>query len=179
MTTRTRHILNVMKALTWVVFIGLCIKAGAILISYIVSVFVNSQGASDLYLGLDLSDLKTYNVAIYSILVLFVILLYALKAYMFYCVINIFSKINYENPFSEVIGSLIRRISYLAFGIGLLALLGMKYGEWLVNKGVNLSDLPSYLYGGAEFIFFAGILYIISLVFKTGIENQVELDETV
>ena len=87
--------------------------------------------------------------------------------------------INYESPFSKTVGSLIRKISYAALTIGLLASIATKYSEWLIGKGIDLPNVLHYVYGGAEFIFFAGILFIISLVFNTGIEYQEELDETV
>lgn len=179
MKTKTKQLLKVMKVLTWVVFLGLCIKTGAILFSYLISVFNNSVAASDLYLGLDLSELKSFDVKHYSTLVFLIVALSALKAFMFYYVIKIFMNINFENPFTEITGSLIRKISYVALTIGILASLGVKYSEWLISKAIDLPNVLHYVYGGAEFIFFAGILFIISLIFKTGIEYQEELDETV
>lgn len=179
MKTKTKQILQVMKVLTWAVFFGLCIKTGAILYTYLVSVMGNTVAASDLYMGLDLSNLKAYNPTYYSTLALLIIIISALKAFMFYYVIKIFMNINYESPFSKTVGALIRKISYVALSIGLLASIATKYGEWLIDKGISLPNLLQYVYGGAEFIFFAGILFIISLVFKTGIEYQEELEETV
>jgi hypothetical protein len=179
MKTKTKQFLLVMKVLTWAVFFGLCIKTGAILYTYLVSVLGDSVAANDLYMGLDLSNLKSYDPAHYSTMVFLIIIISALKAFMFYYVIKIFMNINYESPFSETIGALIRKISYVAISIGLLASIATKYSEWLIHKGINLPNALHYVYGGAEFIFFAGILFIISLVFKTGIEYQEELDETV
>lgn len=179
MKTKTKQLLTVMKVLTWIVFLGLCIKTGAILFSYLMSIFYNSVAASNLYLGLDLSELKSFNITQYSILACLIIALSALKTFLFYKVIKIFMTINFENPFSEVTGFLIRKISSIALIIGLLASVGEHYTDWVIDKGINLPNVMSFIYGGSEFIFFAGILYIISLVFKTGIKYQEELDETV
>ncbi len=179
MKAKTKQFLQVMKVLTWAVFLGLCIKTGAILYTYLVSIFGNTAAANNLYMGLDLSNLKSYDATHYSTLVLLIIIISAIKAFMFYYVIKIFMNINYESPFSKTVGSLIRKISYTALTIGLLASIAAKYSQWLIDKGINLPNVLHYVYGGAEFIFFAGILFIISLIFKTGIEYQEELEETV
>lgn len=179
MKTKTKQFLQVMKVLAWAVFLGLCIKTGAILYTYLVSVLSNTVAASDLYLGLDLSNLKSYDTAHYSTLVFLIIIISALKAFMIYSVIKIFMNINYESPFSETVGALISKVSYIALSIGLLASIATKYSEWLIDKGINLPNVLDYVYGGVEFVFFAGILFIISLVFKTGIEYQEELEDTV
>ncbi|HET8809684.1 MAG TPA: DUF2975 domain-containing protein, partial [Flavobacteriaceae bacterium] len=57
MKTNTKTILSVMEVLTWIAFIGLCIKAGALLFTFIMSLFWNPLAAGDLHLGLDLSVL--------------------------------------------------------------------------------------------------------------------------
>ena len=57
MKTKTESILTTMNVLTWVVFIGLLIHAGAIIVSYFISI-INPEGAKNLYLGLDLFSLR-------------------------------------------------------------------------------------------------------------------------
>jgi|SRR6185436_9356515 len=177
--TRTNGVLTVMHILAWVIFVGLCIKTGAILYSFFVSLFINPVAAKDLHLGLDLSELKEFSIEHYSVMVSFVVVLWALKAYMFYQVIKIFLYVNLAKPFSSNVALLISRISYVALTIGILAVGMNGYSKWLVKKGVVLHTLPEYISGGAEFLFFAGIVFIISLVFKKGIEIQSENELTV
>jgi hypothetical protein len=74
---------------------------------------------------------------------------------------------------------LISRISYVALGVGILTLTANGYSEWLINGGVALPTLQQYLGGGAEFLFFAGIIFFIAQVFKKGIEIQSENELTV
>jgi hypothetical protein len=112
-------------------------------------------------------------------MVLLIAVLWTLKAYMFYVVVKIFLKINFVHPFGTKVGSLIAKISYVALAIGILALIATEYSDWFNKKGILLPTLPPYVLGSSEFIFFAGIIFIISLVFKRGIEIQSENELTV
>ena len=175
----TKQILRIMHILVWIAFIGTCIKTGAILYSFFVSLFINPEGAKNLHMGLNLSALYDYNSRHYITIVFYIICVSVLKALITYLVIKIFLKINFVHPFSINVTSLITRISYVALGIGLVALIGTAYGEWLIKKGVTLPPLHEYLGGAADFLFFGGIIFIISLVFKRGIEIQSENELTV
>ena len=55
MNISTKLILDILKVLTWVIFIGLCIMTGAMIISTVVSM-INPVASKDIYLGLDLSE---------------------------------------------------------------------------------------------------------------------------
>ena len=54
---KTSQILKLMKVVSWIIFIGLCIKIGTVLISFFVSLVLNPEASRDLYLGLDLSSI--------------------------------------------------------------------------------------------------------------------------
>jgi hypothetical protein len=179
MKTKAKPIWVVMNIISWIVFILLCIKTGALLISFFVSLFINPAGAQDLHLGLNLSNLYRYNVGHYVAIVSIIILLSALKARIFYLIILIFLKVNLVQPFSSEVSLLISRIGYVALGIGALTLIGNGYTEWLIKKGVAFPDLQAYLGAGEEFLFFAGIIFFIGQVFKRGIEIQSENELTV
>ena len=176
MTTTSTTVLKIMNGVFWIVFFGLCIKTGAIIISFCVSLFVNEQGAGDLYLGLNLSELFAFSQYHYVGTVSLLIALYALKAYIAYLVVRIFMKFNLYSPFSIEVTSLIKRISYCALNAAVLSLIAGGYTKWLMNHhGVSVPiDWP-----GEEILFYAGILYIVSLVFKKGMELQTENDLTV
>jgi hypothetical protein len=92
MKTTNLTILRVMNILFWLAFIGLCIKTGAILISFAVSLFINSEGAKDLYLGLNLFDLYSYNKLYYISTVSLIAAITGLKAFVAYLMISNISK---------------------------------------------------------------------------------------
>ncbi|MBG6132016.1 ABC-type multidrug transport system fused ATPase/permease subunit [Aquimarina sp. EL_43] len=171
----TKQVLNAMKIISWVIFIGLCIKLGAILISSTISLFVNEEAAENLYLGLDLSNLYSFSIQYYIMLLSLIISILAFKVYMFYLVIKIFSKIDFDKPFTPAVAHLISSISYVSLWIGLLAYFATRYSKRLLKKGVVFE----YDFGSSEFLFMAGIIFIIALIFKRGIEIQSENELTI
>ena len=179
MKSKTKQVLIIMKIISWVIFIGLCIKTGAILYSFFVSLAINSEGAKNLHMGLDLSALYRFNTGHYVAIVSYIIVLSALKAYLFYLVIKIFLKINFVNPFSTDISFLISKIAQVALGIGILTLVALGYVAWLTERGVAFPEMQQYLGGAGEFLLLGGIIFIIAQVFKRGIEIQSENELTV
>nr|WP_294935419.1 DUF2975 domain-containing protein [uncultured Flavobacterium sp.] len=179
MKTKTKQILSVMHVIAWIIFLGLCIKTGAILYSTFVSLYINPVGAQNLHLGLDLSGLYNFDKGHYVSLVLFIVLLSALKALIFYLLIKIFLKINFVHPFSTEVSVLISRISYIALSIGILTLIANSYCDWLTKGGISFPDLADYLGGAGEFLLLGGIVFMIAQVFKRGMEIQSENELTV
>jgi len=175
----TKQILRIMYVLAWVVFIGASVVSGAIIFSFFISLFINPEGAGNLYRGLDLSDLYSFSKFHYVNLVLYIIIIAALKAYISYLLVRIFLKLNIVHPFSKNVALLISRISYVALGIGLITLIGSGYVGWLSKKGVAIPPLHDVLGGAGEHLFFGGIIFIISLVFNRGIEIQSENELTI
>jgi hypothetical protein len=177
--TRTEKILFAMKVLIWIFFIGTCVKTGALAYVFFVSVSINPIAASDLYLGLDLSQLLERDSTHYSIMVVSLIVLSAARAFLAYLVLKIFLTLNLKKPFSMEISKLIQRISLLAISIGIANLLVRTYVGWLLGNGPSMNYLAEYLYGSAEFIFFGTIIFIIGQVFQYGLELQSENELTV
>jgi len=172
---KTTQILGLMKVISWIIFIGLCIQTGAIIISFSISLFINPGAAQSLYMGLDLSKLYESNIGYFINIMSFIIVLSGLKAYLFYLVLKIFSKINLDHPFSPQTVSLVAKISHIALGIGIVAVLAQNYSKWLLNRGV----LVEQNWEGTDFLFLAGIIFIIGLVFRRGMEIQHENELTI
>ncbi|WP_373514513.1 DUF2975 domain-containing protein [Persicitalea sp.] len=174
MKTRTEQILVVLNVLSWVVFIGLLIKAGAILISYSVSLF-NPEGAEDLYKGMNLSWLRQSSLWYYTTVVSSIAALLGMKAYTAFLVIKVLSKINLANPFTMEIALLVEKVSYFIAATWVVAVLTTTYSGWLQRSGeVWRSDASSF-----EFLFLAGVIFVISQVFKRGIEIQADNELTI
>jgi Protein of unknown function (DUF2975) len=175
MTTTTSTVLKIMNVLFWIIFIGLCIKTGALLISFFISIFVNPAGAKDLYMGLNLSKLYNYSLPYYVPVASLVIVLTGLKAYIAYLVVKIFMKFDLAKPFNHDITALITTISHVALETGILAIIASGTSGWIAKRGIDVPDN----WGGSEILFFAGVIYIIAIVFKKGTELQTENDLTV
>jgi hypothetical protein len=172
---KTKQVFNLIKMISWIIFISLCIKAGAILISFLVSLSVNPEASQNLYLGTNLSALFDFSERYYIYIVSFKITIVAFKAYLFYLVIKVLQKLKFNDLFNRDIASLISKISYYALVTGGIAVIANSYSKWLLKKGATF-ELD---WGGTEFLFMAGILFIIGYIFKRGIEIQEENDLTI
>ncbi|SEK88172.1 Protein of unknown function [Aquimarina amphilecti] len=172
---KTKQIITLMKIVSWILFISLCIKLGAILISGGISLLLNLEATENLYLDLDLSNLYKSSVKYYVFVLSLIVSVTALKAYLFYLVIKIFSIIDFNKPFTKVVARLISSISYISLWAGLLAYIANRYCKWLQKK-----DIVFKLdWGSSEFLFMAGIIFIIAFIFKRGVEIQSENQLTV
>ncbi|POY39369.1 hypothetical protein C3K47_02405 [Solitalea longa] len=172
--TRTEQILSVMHILAWVAFVAFMIEAGAMLFSFIVSCS-NPEGAKNLYKGLNYYDLRQMNFWYYTGVVSFKVSIVLMKAFVWILVIKLFSKFNLENPFNMEIVKILEKISYMLFSIWLVGMTSSGYTAWLMK-------LTGKMYGdwvAGEYIFMAGLIFIISQIFKRGVELQSESDLTI
>lgn len=172
--TRTEQVLTLMHILAWVAFIGFMIEAGAILVSYGVS-SVNPEGAKNLYKGLNLYNLRQFSFWQYSLSVSMLAALSIMKAVLSFLVIKTLSGFNLKNPFTMEVAGRLERISYLAFGTWFVTMLFNARTAWLTK--VTGGFHGNWLSG--EFIFMVGLVFIISQVFKRGVEIQSENDLTI
>ena len=79
------------------------------------------------------------------------------------------------NPFKIEVARIIQRIGYVLLGTWFIAMLSNAHTGWLLKKkGALHGDWVA-----GEFIFMAGLVFIISQVFKRGVEIQSENDLTV
>ena len=172
--TRTEQILTVMHILAWVAFIGFMIEAGAIVLSYGVSC-VNAEAAKNLYRGLNLYNLKQFNFWHYTLSVSFMVALSGMKAFVSFLAIKTLSNVNLMNPFKIEVARILERISYVLLGTWFIAMLSNAHTGWLLKITGELQGD----WAAGEFIFTAGLVFIISQVFKRGVEIQSENDLTI
>jgi hypothetical protein len=172
--TRTEQILRVMPILAWVAFVAFLIEGGAILYTYIISC-VNPESAKNLYKGLNLYNLRQFNFWYYTHSVSFMIALSLMKANVSFLVIKTLSKFNLSNPFTSEVARRLEQISYFAFGTWVVTMLSNAYTSWLLKITGELHG--NWISG--EFIFMVGLVFIISQVFKRGVEIQSENELTV
>jgi hypothetical protein len=174
----TNQILKVLQILSWIVFIGLCIEAGGIIVNTFITLVINPLGVKNFWEGADyLSSLYKYDPGYFFVITLTMIIVAVLKSIMFYLIVKLFvgSKVSISRPFSMELRRFILNGSYLALGIGLFSHVGFKYSVWLTKQGVKAPDLQSLHIGGADVWFFmAIILFVIVQIVKRGIEIQVK-----
>jgi hypothetical protein len=177
MKTKTENVLIVLKVLAYIAMIGYSIQCGSQLISFIVA-FFNPASAKDIPgTFLYLYELIRQQGLLYFINIMtFVIALSAMHAYVWYQVIRLLSSLNLKNPFSKEVASLLEKIGIQLLAIWILSTISEQTTRFISkNTGVHIGELHAL----NEYLFIAGIVYIISQVFKRGIELQEENDLTV
>ncbi len=178
----TKQILRFLNILAWIIFVGLCIDAGGIFFNSIFIHFVNSSAATQSWKGVDLSGLYNFNTGHFFVETTLMSIVMIMKAILFYVIVKVlhFEKLDVSHPFSTVVRKSISKLSYVALGIGLFSILGLKYTNWLVEQGVQMSNVKELRFGGADvWLFMSVILFVIAQIFKSGIELQEENDLTI
>jgi hypothetical protein len=178
MSKKNDVILKVLNVVSWVIFIGLCIEAGALIFNFILTLF-KPIATYDIYKGLNLSEMYENKLAHFIGIMSFVVVLSILKAYLFYLVVKIFMKLNIVKPFNVEIAKLIEKISFEAFAIAIVSIIAHQYTKRLIQSGYEVSHVERYWDDTAAFLMMAAIIYVISQIFNKGIELQNENDLTV
>lgn len=172
---KTQQVLGILQVVSWILFIGLCIQTGAMVVSLCISAFVGPGIGANFYMGIDLSELMAFSQGHYWGQASLLVVLSGLKAYLFYQVVKAISKINVAHPFSSDMAQLISKMSAIALQIGIFGLVTEMYAGWLHKEHVHFSINME----GSEFLYLAGILFVIAVIFKRGIEIQAENELTI
>jgi hypothetical protein len=176
------YLLKGLYAISWIIFIGLCIDAGGVLTNTVYAIFFNASIASSFWNHIDLYNLFNTNQSSFITLTTLMSIVGVLKVVLFYIIIKIFhdKKLDFNNPFNETLGKYIVNIAYCAIGIGLFSMWGSDIAEWLIGKGEKLPTISKLKLGGADVWFFMGfIILIFAKIFKKGIEIQSDNDLTI
>jgi hypothetical protein len=184
MSTQHSYFLKGLQVLAWVLFIGLCVEAGGIIVNAIISLFFHPEASSRFWGGLNLYGLYLFNQSHFVTLVILLSLVAVLKSILFYLIVDLFhqKKVDFAFPFNEMLGKYLFNLSYLAFGIGLFSYWGSQFAKKILLESNyvlanSLQDLN--LQGADIWIFMGFILIIFALIFKKGLEIQKENELTI
>ena len=172
--TKTEHILIFLKVIAWIAFFSFVVKAGVLMFSYFSSIW-NPESAKNIHEGLNLFQLRQENFGSYTVLMAFSFIMAILNAIVWWMAVRLINQIKLANPFTWEVAHKLENISYLLFAVWVLAVTGGGFIAWLGDKAGNLND--SWNHG--QFLFMAGLVFIISQIFKRGVEIQSENDLTV
>lgn len=131
------------------------------------------------YLILDLSELFTQSEIYFGLLFGLAIGVNGLKAYTFYLITVIFQYLNLHKPFSQEISSLISKISYYIFAVGILGAIANGVNQDLAKQGFPVENAWEYWDDYSAFLMMAAVVFVIAQIFKKGMEIQSENDLTV
>jgi hypothetical protein len=173
MKIKTEKLLKIMNILSWVIFFGILIETGAVVISYFVSIN-NPEAAKVLYKGIDMYAYRQQSFGHYSFLVAYKVFICVMKAYIAFQMTKLLTRLNISRPFTIEVVLLMQSISYSILIIWIVSVINNIHVDLLAKS----YDIPATHISG-DFIFIAGIVYVFAQMFRRGIEIQSENDLTV
>lgn len=177
MKSKTEFILQVSKVLALIGAIWYSILCGSQLLT-LVSSFINPEWAKRTYeVDLNLFSIREHSVAYYVYAMILTIAVTVLKSLIWYVIFDLLSKLKLQTPFSMNVEIKLERIAYLFFAVWLVGNFFWKMYTYYLTKSTGIVVQTEKI--GDEYLVMAGIIYIISQVFKRGIEIQEENDLTV
>ena len=174
----SKYLLKFLEIVSWIIFVGLCIEAGALLVNFVISL-AKPEIINRLYKKLDLTNVYKQSQWAYYCTYSAIIALAVLKANLFHAVITLLGKLDLDNPFSTFVANKISTISNIAFSIGIVSYATRSSIERLLGESYDFNDINGFFVDSQAFIMMAAIIYIIAVIFKRGIEIQTENDLTV
>lgn len=162
----------------WVIFVGLCIEAGALITNFVFSIY-NPAMVKNLYQKLDLSEMYNRSQWAFYGMYSFILVVALLKAYLFYIVAMLMHKIDLSKPFNSFVSEQITKISYCTFSVGIVSYIARQTAKNLQHQGYAIDNLNQFWADSQAFILMAAVIYIIAAIFKKGVEIQNENDLTV
>ncbi len=175
---RSGFILNILKIAFWIAFIG-AILTTILMFSILVIALVNYN--SDIISHLDMSlpisegtfsDLKNLGKMGFCIITFLIVICGILQSYLISVVLKILKKINFNHPFSEEISNLLSRIVSIAIITGIISIIIGYISDYILRGNVHFIE-------NFETLIFAGIIYIIGMIYKKGLQLQSENDLTI
>ena len=178
MSKRNNFVFKALHIVAWVIFVGLCIEAGGLIVNFIFSLY-KPEFVKNLYQKLDLSQM--YNLSKWAFFGMYgyLLVISILKVYLFYVVIRLISKLNLTKPFSSYVAVQITKISYYTLSIGIISSLAQQTAKNLQQSGFEVDMLNPFWGDSQAYILMAAVIYIIATIFSRGVEIQNENDLTV
>ncbi len=178
MSKRNNLVFKGLHIVAWVIFVGLCIEAGSLILNFIFSLF-KPVFVQNLYQPLDLTEMYEGNKWAFFGIYNFILSISILKAFLFYIVIRLMHKMDLTKPFNTFVSDQILQISYLTLAIGLFSFIARQVAKNLTHHGFATNSLNQFWADSQAFILMGAVIYIIATIFKKGVEIQNENDLTV
>ena len=178
MSTTNKFVFTGLHIIAWVIFVGLGIEAGALIVNFIFSIY-KPEFVQNLYQKLDLSEMYSRSKSAFFGMYSFILFISLLKACLFYLVIELLWKLDLAKPFNSFVSKKITQISYFTFSIGILSYIARQTAKNLQHHGYIIDNLNQFWADSQAFILMAAVIYVIATIFKKGVEIQNENDLTV
>lgn len=165
-------------AVAWLIFIGLSIEAGGLIVNFFFSLY-KPEFVQNLYQKLDLTEMYNDSRFVFFGVYSFILTISISKACLFYTVIRLMHRMDLSKPFSTFVARQISQISYVTLSIGLLSYIARQLVKSLMHHGFVPDNLNQFWADSQAFILMGAVIYIIATIFKKGVDIQNENDLTV
>lgn len=176
MKTKTEKILSVLRSLSWILFIGSYLLLGLIILTVLISFIWPEAKINFNGIITNQAVFRQNHTWAYSLIFLFTMAWSILNVMLWAKIKKVLYDVNIKNPFSKEISKMLESISFLLFGVWLF---GFSINGVTVYLSNRIEGIGKGFDSDFSFLFSAGIVYIISQIFKRGIEIQEENDLTV
>ncbi len=178
MSTPNNLVFKTLHIIAWIIFVGLCIDAGGLIVNFFFSLF-KPELVPNLYQSLDLTLVYRESKLVFFGVYGFILSISILKAYLFYIVIRLMHKIDLSKPFNAFVSKQILKISYYTLSIGLFSAIARQVIISLSAHDFILIGLDQFWVDSQAFILMGAVIYIIATIFKKGVAIQIENELTV
>ena len=178
MSKRNNLVFKGLHIVAWIIFVGLCIEAGGLIVNFIFSLF-KPEFVQNLYQPLDLTEMYKDNKWAFFGIYSFILSISILKAFLFYIVIRLMHKMDLTKPFNTFVSNQLLQISYYTLAIGLFSFIARQIAKNLMHHGFDTDSLNQFWADSQAFILMGAVVYIIATIFKKGVDIQNENDLTV
>ena len=178
MSKRNNFVFIVLHIVAWIIFVGLCIEAGGLIVNFIFSLY-KPEFVQNLYQKLDLSQMYNLNKWVFFSMYSFILVIAILKACLFYVVIKLLIKLDLTKPFNNYVADQIKILSYFTLSIGLISYIARQTAKNLQHSGFEIDALNQFWPDSQAWILMAAVIYVIATIFSRGVEIQNENDLTV
>lgn len=165
-------------AVAWLIFVGLSIEAGGLIINFIYSLY-KPEVVQNLYQKLDLMPVLDKSKWLFFGIYGFILSISLLKTILFYIIIVLMHKMDMKKLFSTFVSKQILKVSYLTLSIGIIGYLAKKITSSVNHYGFSTDHLDQFWVDSQAFILMGAVVYIIAVIFKKGVDIQNENDLTV
>ena len=177
MKIKTATILTVSKYLALAGGVGCSILFGSQIVTSI-KLYLNPEWAKHTYqVDLNLFNIREHSIGFYVIAMVLIIAVSVLKALFWYQVFKLLSGLKLQAPFSMEVEVQLESMAYILFCVWIISSIFWKTYTFYLTQATGI-QLP-IRNSDDEYLFMAGIIYIISQIFKRGIELQEENQLTV
>lgn len=178
MSKNFNFVFNGLQIVAWVIFVGLCIETGGLIVNFIFSIF-KPEFIQNLYQKLDLTQMYRVSKWAFFGIYGFILSISILKVFLFFIVIRLMYKMDLTKPFNTFVSNQILKISYYTLSIGLFSFIANQVAKYLMHHDFATDSLSQFWVDSQAFILMGAVIYIIATIFKKGVDIQKENDLTV